>query len=204
MDDVDDDVPSSCSTVYTVGDVSVITEDNNDDIACLDDIQDDDVDVSTDLDGSASVSESENTDQSMNCPGYVIVIDNIDMNIRRSYQRVDRTTQSYHYCHGYAVRNKVSSTPLADHPPSGSLSVDKVLPIEMDLQSILDDFKVYISRYVNVFQHLEWYVLLYAFHYRILVRHFSVFKGQKGSVKWHIPSDHVQEMSAQSVIVSFE
>ena len=66
MDDVDDDVPSSCRTVYTVGDVSAITEDNNDDIACLDDIQDDDVDVSMDLDGSASVSESENTDQSMN------------------------------------------------------------------------------------------------------------------------------------------
>ena len=150
MDDDDDDAYSSCSTVYTVGDVSVITEDYDDDIACLDDIQDD-KDVSTDLDEPSSSSESNNTDQSMNCNGYVMVIDNIDMNIRRSFQRVDRTTQSYHYCHGYAVRNRVNSTPLADHPPSGYLSVEKVLPNEVDLQSILDDFKVLISRYVNVF-----------------------------------------------------
>ena len=36
--------------------------------------------------------------------GYVLVIDNIDMNIRRSFQRC-RTTKSYHFCHGFAVQN---------------------------------------------------------------------------------------------------
>ena len=30
-------------------------------------------------------------------PGFVLVIDNIDMNVRRSDQRVDRTTSSYHF-----------------------------------------------------------------------------------------------------------
>ena len=58
-DDDDDDAYSSCSTVYTVGDVSVITEDYDDDVACLDDIQDD-KDVSTDLDEPSSLSESNN------------------------------------------------------------------------------------------------------------------------------------------------
>ena len=89
------------------------------------------------------MNESEN-----NCPGYVLVIDNIDMNVRRSNQRVDRTTQSYHYCHGYAVKNRVNSTTLADHPPSGTLSVENVMLNKMDLDSILDEFKVIISRCV--------------------------------------------------------
>ena len=80
------------------------------------------------------------------CPGYVLVIDNVDMNVRRSDQRVDRTTQSYHYCHGYAVLNRVNSSPLGDHPPSGILSVDNVLPDKTDLESILADFEVLISR----------------------------------------------------------
>ena len=42
------------------------------------------------------------------------------------------------------------------------------------------------------------------FYYRILVRHFSLFNGQKRSVKWHISSDYDQEMSAQSIVVSFK
>ena len=126
----------------------MITNDNNDDIACIDDIEDEE-DLITDLDESTpeeSLNESENADQSIACPGFVLVIDNIDINIRRSNQRVDRTTQSYHYCHGYAVRNRVNSTPLADHPPSGILSVENVLPNKTDLESVLDDFKVIISR----------------------------------------------------------
>jgi len=33
--------------------------------------------------------------------GFVLVIDNIDMNIRRSDQGVDHTTSSYHFCHAF-------------------------------------------------------------------------------------------------------
>lgn len=153
-DEDDNDAYSSCSTVYTVGDISVITGDNNDDIACIDDIEDEEEgDVIMNLDESGpdeTLNESENADQSSACPGYVLVIDNIDMNVRRSNQRVDRTTQSYHYCHGYAVKNRVNSTPLADHAPSGTLSVDNVLPNKADLESILDDFKVIISRWLFI------------------------------------------------------
>jgi len=35
--------------------------------------------------------------------GFVLVIDNIDMNIRQSDQRVDHTTSSYHLCHAFAL-----------------------------------------------------------------------------------------------------
>ena len=89
--------------------------------------------------------ESASADHSV-CPGFTIVIDNVDMNVRRSDQRVDRTTNSYHYCHGYAVMNRVNSTLLSDHPPSGIISVEDVLPNKTDLDRILGDFEVFISR----------------------------------------------------------
>jgi len=86
--DDDDDEQSSftCSTVYTVEDVSVITDDNNDDIACLDDIENEE-NLIADFNESIpeeSFNESENVDQLITCPGFVLVIDNIDMNVRRS------------------------------------------------------------------------------------------------------------------------
>ena len=79
--------------------------------------------------------------------GYVLVIDNLDMNIRRSYQRVNRTTESYHFCHAYAVLNRINTSLLSDAPSSGELSVDYILPNEDDLKKIIDDITVLASRY---------------------------------------------------------
>ena len=80
--------------------------------------------------------------------GYVLVMDNIDLNVRRSFQRVDRSTQSYHFCHAYAVWNRINTSVLSDGPPSGVLSYDATLPSENDLKRVTDDFKVIVSRYV--------------------------------------------------------
>ena len=80
--------------------------------------------------------------------GYVLVMDNIDLNVRRSFQRVDRLTQSYHFCHAYAVRNRINTSVLYDGPPSGVLSYDAILPSEDDLKRVTDYFKVIVSRYV--------------------------------------------------------
>ena len=90
-------------------------------------------------------------------PGFVLVIDNIDMNVRRSDQRVDRTTSSYHFCHGYALLNRVDSTLLEDNrAPSGVLSLDNMLPTQADLENILGEFQMFVSRYsvksLNVFE----------------------------------------------------
>ena len=80
--------------------------------------------------------------------GYVLVIDNLDMNVRRSYQRVNRTTESFHFCHAYAVLNRINTSVLSDAPSSGELSVDFVLPNEDDLKIITDDITVLASRCV--------------------------------------------------------
>ena len=76
-------------------------------------------------------------------------MDNIDLNIRRSFQCVDRSTQSYHFCHAYGVRNRINTSVLSDGPPSGVLSYDAILSSEDDLKRVTDDFKVIVSRYVS-------------------------------------------------------
>ena len=80
--------------------------------------------------------------------GYVLVMDNNDLNVRRSFQRIDRSTQSYHFCHAYAVQNQINTSVLSNGPPSGVLSYDAILPSEDDLKRVTDDFKVIVSRYV--------------------------------------------------------
>ena len=41
------------------------------------------------------------------CTGYKIVGDNIDKNIQRTHQRIDRTTRSLHYFYMCAVKDRV-------------------------------------------------------------------------------------------------
>ena len=117
--------------------MSVFSESNECDVCSIEDEE-----VVTD----ASECMEESQQEIIGCPGFALCIDNIDMNIRRSNQRFGRTTQSLHFCHGYAVQNRVNSTKLANRPPSGVLSSDLILPNEADRNCILDDFTVLVSR----------------------------------------------------------
>ena len=85
---------------------------------------------------------------SQNSFGYVHVIDNVDMNVRRSFQRSDRTTRSYHFCHAYAVLNRIDTSTLSDGPPSGTLSTEDILPSSNDLFVIIEDFIELMKRFV--------------------------------------------------------
>ena len=88
-----------------------------------------------------------------NCNGFVIVGDNIDKNVRPSFQRADRKTESWHCFHSYAVYNRVNVSKLSDSMPSGEVSVTSVLPNKQDLQKIFKDFEVLISRYLYMMSH---------------------------------------------------
>lgn len=81
--------------------------------------------------------------------GYVLVIDNIDMNVRRSFQRCDCTTKSYHFCHAFAVENRLDTSVLSDGAPTGMLSSEALLPSSNDLQRLTEDFTVLVSRFVE-------------------------------------------------------
>ena len=84
---------------------------------------------------------------SKHCFGYVIVGDNIDKNIRPSYQRQDHTTQSLHYFHSYAVLNRVDISRLSDSRSSDIvISPEKILPDSSECQKLLNDFEILVAR----------------------------------------------------------
>lgn len=79
--------------------------------------------------------------------GFKVIGDNIDKNVRPSFQRLDHRTQSLHYFHSIAVRDR------ADHS-SASISVPTGLPIDRkkfflsdsDVLSLERDFETLLSR----------------------------------------------------------
>ena len=84
--------------------------------------------------------------------GYCIPCDNLDQNVRPSYQRQDRTTNSLHYFHSYAVKNRIDISNYSDdHPKSLDISPDKILPTQADLKDLLGDFEILIERYNHVY-----------------------------------------------------
>ena len=78
--------------------------------------------------------------------GYTLTMDNIDMNVRRSFQRCDRSTESYHFSHVFAAQNCVDDSELQDGSTSGDLSPEVILPNKADWQKIVSDFEVLVSR----------------------------------------------------------
>ena len=82
---------------------------------------------------------------------YKIVGDNIDKNIRASFQRLNHQTKSLHYFHTFAVRDRVDFSGLSDVTPH-YVKIDPatLLPGPTDLQALLNDLQVIVSRYVHV------------------------------------------------------
>ena len=52
-----------------------------------------------------------------NWHGFKLVGDNIDKNVRASYQCIFHTTQSLHYFHSYAVLDSIDFSGLSDELP---------------------------------------------------------------------------------------
>ena len=77
-----------------------------------------------------------------------MVTDNVDKNIRQSFQRESRQTVSLHYCHSCAVKNRVDVSGLSDKPSSAEITVETFLPSVSDLTKLLKDFEVFVARYV--------------------------------------------------------
>ena len=78
--------------------------------------------------------------------GFVIVGDNIDKNVRPSFQRGDFQTESWHCFHSYAVANHVDVIHLSNNTLSAIVTSDSVLPTKDDLLEIYKDVEVLVSR----------------------------------------------------------
>ena len=79
--------------------------------------------------------------------GFKLVGDNIDRNVRASYQRIGHTTQSLHYFHVYALLDRVDFSGLSDHfPPPSILDPKDLLPSDDDIALLKRDMSFLISR----------------------------------------------------------
>jgi len=78
--------------------------------------------------------------------GFKIIGDNIDKNLRRSFQRCVRQTISLHYFHSCAVGDRIDFSHLSDvAPESDVMDPSTILPNAVDLDAIKREFQVLIS-----------------------------------------------------------
>ena len=80
--------------------------------------------------------------------GFKLVGDNIDKNVRRRHQTVEKQTQSLHYFHYYAVKDRVDLTEFDDIAPEKPLDIDAniFLPTRASVNAIETNFTTYIER----------------------------------------------------------
>lgn len=82
--------------------------------------------------------------------GFKIVGDNVDKNVRPSFQRQEHQTRSLHHFHAYAVRDRVSCSSLSDNPkaePSPtSINVDIFLMTPQEWDHFKEDCSILITR----------------------------------------------------------
>ena len=138
--------------------------------------------------GNTHQGSSELSDSRCVWCGFKICGDNIDKTVHCRNMRVDKQTQSLHYFHSYAVKDRVDSSKLSDnHPrlaPSIEDVVSKVLPTEEDDEIIHDNFAVLVAR--------------------MLCTHMTFFQTSYADVvDWHIEHEFSHEMSCKSEVVSY-
>ena len=81
--------------------------------------------------------------------GYKIVGDNVDKNVRRSFQRVGYTTQSLHYFNAYAALDRIDFSGLSDEVPATVVDPISILPTSDDICILENDFQILTSRYMQ-------------------------------------------------------
>ena len=80
--------------------------------------------------------------------GFKIVGDNIDKNVRPSHQRLDRQTQSLHYFHSFAVRDRIDLSAYSDQPPAIPPAIDAttITHAASDLATFQMECEILVSR----------------------------------------------------------
>lgn len=123
--------------------------------------------------------------------GFKVVGDNIDKTVKPRYMSEDTGTQSLHYFHSYAVRDRLNLHNCSDLPPNkpGEWSMEnykevsqKVLPNHEDHHHLQDDF-IHIMT-------------------RVIVERIAFFQQFDGIIQKHIPHAYSKEMGQKSEVVS--
>lgn len=116
-------------------------------------------------------------------PGFKLVIDNIDKNVKPRYMRLDSQTQSLHYVQIYGVRNRIDLSKLLLLPRTGEICVYDVLPTTEDYRKMKETMAILVAR--------------------IMTDNLPYFTHDfKSLVQRHIPHLYSHEMSTKSEVVS--
>ena len=83
--------------------------------------------------------------------GYKFVGDNIDKNVKASFQRLDHCNQSFHFFHGYAVRDRVDFSTYSDDKPEFNLpDPSSLLPSNSEMSLVKEELSILIARLVII------------------------------------------------------
>ena len=78
--------------------------------------------------------------------GFRLVGDNVDKNVRPSFQRIERRTQSLHYFNAYAVLDRVDLNGFCDEPVATAVFPKSILPHAEDVAAVKEEFVTLVSR----------------------------------------------------------
>jgi hypothetical protein len=116
-------------------------------------------------------------------PGYKVVIDNIDKNVKPRDMRIDSQTKSLHYVQLYGVKDRVDFSSLSNIPKAGEMCLYDILPSTEDYQKLKENLSILVAR--------------------TMTDNLSFFsKDFKSLVPRHVPHQYSREMSAKSEVVS--
>lgn len=78
------------------------------------------------------------------------VIDNVDKNVKLSFQRDKIQGHSYHCVHGYCVQDRVETSMLSDREPQFRKADPMVMvPSQTDIDNVKDEMVTFVKRYVE-------------------------------------------------------
>ena len=78
--------------------------------------------------------------------GFKIVGDNIDKNIRPSFQRCDYQTKSFHYFNSYAVKDRIDLSDVSDIRPTHCINPEALIVSSGEWNRFKDDCCILIKR----------------------------------------------------------
>lgn len=117
---------------------------------------------------------------------FKIVGDNIDKNIRPREMRVDNQTQSLHFFHSYAVRDRVDLSTFSSDvnvPDVSNIKLESLLPSPNDEHILKKNLAVLMGR--------------------VLIKHLPFFKTFGSGLERHIQHEYSVEMARKSEVVRY-
>ena len=116
---------------------------------------------------------------------YKLVGDNIDKTVKPRDMRIGSQTQSLHYFHAYAVKDRIDVSHMEDQPslPSlESMDMTTILPNEQDHKAMKGLFSIHVAR--------------------VLIKFMPFFAKFCSGLERHIKHDFFEQMSQKSEVVS--